>query len=118
MNANGYINASFVTSLFGNTKYIAAQGPLGHTIGDFWSMIWSENTKVIVMLTTEYENGRLKCNKYWPDENSILQLDNQSSVICTNSSEVGKNLTLRVLKYSNAQENQKRLVYMLHFEGW
>lgn len=57
-----YINASFIE---GN-KYIASQGPLDHTIGDFWQMIIDNNIEVIVMVTGFVEGGRRKCAKYLP----------------------------------------------------
>ncbi|KAJ3257610.1 hypothetical protein HK103_004382 [Boothiomyces macroporosus] len=63
-----YINASFLTSLDGSKKYIAAQGPVPQSFGDFWQMVWEQNTAVIVMLTKEEEQGRIKCHRYWPEE--------------------------------------------------
>lgn len=41
--------------------YIATQGPLGATVNDFWSMIWQDNSKVVVMVTKEIERGKV-CN--------------------------------------------------------
>lgn len=32
---------------------------------DFWSVIWDQDVRVIVMLTAEKEGGQLKCHPYW-----------------------------------------------------
>lgn len=34
-------------------------------IQDFWSVIWDNDVRVIVMLTAESEGGQLKCHPYW-----------------------------------------------------
>ncbi|KAJ1777757.1 hypothetical protein LPJ54_002185 [Coemansia sp. RSA 1824] len=60
-----YVNASYV-QYFGGPMYIATQGPLPATVGDFWRMVWEEHSRVIVMLTKEFETGRPKCHRYWP----------------------------------------------------
>ncbi|KAJ1733644.1 glutamate N-acetyltransferase [Coemansia biformis] len=60
-----YVNASYI-SYFDGPLYIATQGPLPETVGDFWRMVWEERVHVVVMLTKEYENGRPKCHRYWP----------------------------------------------------
>lgn len=60
-----YINASHITSSRSHKRYISTQGPLPATFEDFWSMIWEQDVRVIVMLTAEQEGGQLKCHPYW-----------------------------------------------------
>uniref|UniRef100_A0A4W5KP69 protein-tyrosine-phosphatase n=1 Tax=Hucho hucho TaxID=62062 RepID=A0A4W5KP69_9TELE len=47
-----YINASFIKGATETKKYIATQGPLRHTLVDFWRMIWQYDVKK-------------KCERYW-----------------------------------------------------
>lgn len=60
-----YVNASHLKSSRSHKRYIASQGPLPATFEDFWSVIWEQDVRVIVMLTAESEGGQLKCHPYW-----------------------------------------------------
>ncbi|KAI1323477.1 hypothetical protein F5Y16DRAFT_383641 [Xylariaceae sp. FL0255] len=60
-----YINASHVQASRSHKRYIATQGPLPATFEDFWSVVWDQDIRVIVMLTAESEGGQLKCHPYW-----------------------------------------------------
>ncbi|TDZ67362.1 Tyrosine-protein phosphatase 1 [Colletotrichum trifolii] len=60
-----YVNASHIKASRSNKRYIASQGPLPATFDDFWSVIWDQDVRVIVMLTAESEGGQLKCHPYW-----------------------------------------------------
>ncbi|XP_066523787.1 tyrosine-protein phosphatase non-receptor type 12 isoform X2 [Hoplias malabaricus] len=61
-----YINANFIKGIDGPEAYIATQGPLPNTIIDFWRMIWEYHVAVIVMACREFEMGRKKCERYYP----------------------------------------------------
>lgn len=40
-------------------SFIATQGPMVHTVGDFWDMVWQERSSIIVMLTKLKENNEV-----------------------------------------------------------
>ncbi|XP_022446200.1 tyrosine-protein phosphatase non-receptor type 18 isoform X3 [Delphinapterus leucas] len=68
-----YINGNFIRGTDGSQAYIATQGPLPHTLLDFWRLIWEFGVKVILMACQEIENGRESRSVYqlqymsWPD---------------------------------------------------
>nr|KAG5686698.1 hypothetical protein BaRGS_003025 [Batillaria attramentaria] len=47
-------------------QYIATQGPRVNTIDDLWWMVWQERITQIVMLANLKEDGKDKCEEYWP----------------------------------------------------
>ncbi|KAL2265100.1 hypothetical protein VTJ83DRAFT_6200 [Remersonia thermophila] len=60
-----YVNASHLRAKRTHKRYIASQGPLPTTFEDFWTMVWDNDVRVIVMLTAECEGGQTKCHAYW-----------------------------------------------------
>lgn len=65
-----YINANYIRGYQGAPKaYIATQGPMVHTVGDFWDMVWQERAPAIVMLTRLKEEQQ-KCELYWPQSSA------------------------------------------------
>nr|XP_047923287.1 tyrosine-protein phosphatase non-receptor type 11-like isoform X5 [Anser cygnoides] len=61
-----YINANYIKSIPEDGRnsehckiYIATQGCLQTTVNDFWTMVYQENSHVIVMTTKEVERGRV-----------------------------------------------------------
>lgn len=50
------------------TEFIATQAPLPDTFNAFWQMVWEQNARIIVTVTQLQEGGRIKCHKYWPEE--------------------------------------------------
>ncbi|XP_013189154.1 tyrosine-protein phosphatase corkscrew [Amyelois transitella] len=60
------INGNLCRDAVKDKVYVAAQGCLPNTKDDFWRMIWQEDIRIIAMITNEYENGKKKCERYWP----------------------------------------------------
>lgn len=54
-----FINANYLTNVKGKVRVIAAQGPLSSTVLDFWRMLWSQNTSVVVMVARVVEMGKV-----------------------------------------------------------
>lgn len=46
-----YINASWIDGYKQRGAFIATQGPMEHTVADFWRMTWERECHCIVMLT-------------------------------------------------------------------
>lgn len=64
---NDYIHANFVgCPMVPDKRFICTQGPLDHTVDDFWWMIVQQKVEQIVMLCKTIETGKLKCAQYWP----------------------------------------------------
>ncbi|KAN0062684.1 hypothetical protein ACQY0O_004879 [Thecaphora frezii] len=81
-----YLNGSFVAPAqrFGSQrKYIATQAPLPSTFEAFWTAIWEQNCRVIVMLTREHESGRLQSHAYWNDSEfgALIRVDKFEEVV-------------------------------------
>uniref|UniRef100_A0A3Q1H533 Tyrosine-protein phosphatase non-receptor type 20 n=1 Tax=Anabas testudineus TaxID=64144 RepID=A0A3Q1H533_ANATE len=95
--------------------YIATQGPLQHTVEDFWRMVWEWKCHSIVMLTEVQEREQDKCCQYWPIENSVTYGDYtvelKGDTLCDTFS-------LRDLVLTFTPEKQTRVIRHFHFHGW
>ncbi|KAF1770216.1 hypothetical protein GCK72_002034 [Caenorhabditis remanei] len=61
-----YIHANFVACPNSEKRFICCQGPMEHTVEEFWWMIVQNKVEEIVMLCKTIETGKLKCAQYWP----------------------------------------------------
>uniref|UniRef100_A0A8B9K568 protein-tyrosine-phosphatase n=1 Tax=Astyanax mexicanus TaxID=7994 RepID=A0A8B9K568_ASTMX len=110
-----YINASFIDGYRQKDYFIATQGPLAHTVQDFWRMVWEWKCHSIVMLTELKEREQEKCVPYWPAEGSVsfgeYSVELKRDTLCDTFS-------LRDLLLTYMPEKQTRLVRHFHFHGW
>uniref|UniRef100_A0A4X1SDZ5 protein-tyrosine-phosphatase n=1 Tax=Sus scrofa TaxID=9823 RepID=A0A4X1SDZ5_PIG len=110
-----YINGNFIRGTDGSQAYIATQGPLPHTMLDFWRLIWEFGVKVILMACRETENGRKKCERYWAQEQEPLQIG-PFCVTLIRETWLNADLTLRTLQVTFQKE--ARSVYQLQYMSW
>jgi tyrosine-protein phosphatase non-receptor type 1 len=100
---NDYINANFVKVEAVNRTYILTQGPLQHTLGHFWQMVWEQKTAGIVMLNKCMERGMNKCAKYWPDLGENPMMFNDLYVVESMRSEEAESYCLTYLTLHNLE---------------
>uniref|UniRef100_A0A3Q4I1N9 Phosphatidylinositol phosphatase PTPRQ-like n=1 Tax=Neolamprologus brichardi TaxID=32507 RepID=A0A3Q4I1N9_NEOBR len=112
-----YINASFVSGYLCPNEFIATQGPLPGTVADFWRMIWETGTRTIAMLTQCYEKGRIRCHKYWPEDNKPMSVFSDI-LISKVSEEVFPDWTIRTLKVEKLQHGHYILVRHFNYTSW
>jgi len=85
-----YINANYVRGCAGpEPAFVATQGPLPHTVRDFWAMVVQEEAAAVVMITKLREKGRPKCERYLPDQSegrlniADIQVNTNQTLIVT-----------------------------------
>lgn len=126
LNNQDYINASFVVPpLAIEPTYIAAQGPLRHTVVDFWRMVVEQQVSVIVCLTPEIEKNMEKCARYWPEGDKEWRVINKDWMIELKNTEEVLNdqadCIVRKISVAVCQGNtlvQRASVVQVQFKGW
>ncbi|CAK8685607.1 unnamed protein product [Clavelina lepadiformis] len=110
-----YINASFIKGPQGRTNYIAAQGPLPHTVNDFWKMLWDYNVRVVIMVCREVEASKKKCERYWSSGKEVKQFGDVA-VSLKSEDQAGHGFWKRTLIVKKQEECRK--VFQLHYNTW
>lgn len=119
-----YINASLVESPEAMRSYILTQGPLPHTSGHFWLMVWEQNSKAILMLNRVIEKGQIKCHQYFPmgqkndsDDEMIFE-DVGLKVVFVSEKESNFDYTVRILHLQDLESLQTKEVIHFHYTTW
>ncbi|XP_075886638.1 tyrosine-protein phosphatase non-receptor type 9 isoform X2 [Nelusetta ayraudi] len=112
-----YINASFMDGYKQSNAYIATQGPLPKTFGDFWRMVWEQMVLLIVMTTRVVERGRVKCGQYWPLEEGRTEQHGYFLVRNTHI-QVFQDFKLSCLELYNTQSGERREVCHYLYVSW
>ncbi|XP_040191291.1 receptor-type tyrosine-protein phosphatase S-like isoform X2 [Rana temporaria] len=109
-----YINASYIDGYKAPQFYIATQGPIPETVSDFWSMVWQENSSVIVMLTGLEEQNKVKCEQYWPEQSQTY-----GDIIVTVQKIVQTGaFTIRSFSLRKVQSIVQVMVEQIHYLRW
>ncbi|XP_041807009.1 protein tyrosine phosphatase receptor type Na [Chelmon rostratus] len=116
-NKQDYINASIIFDHDPRQPaYIATQGPLAHTVADFWQMVWENGCTVIVMMTALVEDGEKQCERYWPDEGSSLYHIYEVNLV---SEHIWcKDFLVRSFYLKNVQTQETRTLTQFHLLSW
>nr|XP_055153050.1 tyrosine-protein phosphatase non-receptor type 13 isoform X10 [Symphalangus syndactylus] len=116
----GYINASFIKIPVGKEEfvYIACQGPLPTTVGDFWQMIWEQKSTVIAMMTQEVEGEKIKCQRYWPNIlGKTTMVSNRLRLTLVRMQQL-KGFVVRAMTLEDIQTREVRHISHLNFTAW
>ncbi|XP_072517400.1 tyrosine-protein phosphatase non-receptor type 13 isoform X2 [Salminus brasiliensis] len=116
----GYINANFIKMPVKdeNFLFIACQGPLPTTLGDFWQMVWEQKSNVIAMMTQEVEGGKVKCQRYWPDTPRMAEMVDERLQITLVKDQHLDNFVIRLIEVKDIQTNEIQRVTHLNYTGW
>uniref|UniRef100_A0A2K6E5A4 Receptor-type tyrosine-protein phosphatase eta n=1 Tax=Macaca nemestrina TaxID=9545 RepID=A0A2K6E5A4_MACNE len=110
-----YINANYMPGYHSKKDFIATQGPLPNTLKDFWRMVWEKNVYAIIMLTKCVEQGRTKCEEYWPSKQAQ---DYGDITVAMTSEIVLPEWTIRDFTVKNIQTSESHPLRQFHFTSW
>ncbi|XP_053715414.1 receptor-type tyrosine-protein phosphatase S-like isoform X24 [Synchiropus splendidus] len=110
-----YINANYIDGYRKQNAYIATQGALPETFGEFWRMIWEQRSSIIVMMTKLEERSRVKCDQYWPTRGT--ETYGLIQVTLLDTVELATYCVRTFALYKNGS-SEKREVRQFQFTAW
>ncbi|XP_066552443.1 receptor-type tyrosine-protein phosphatase S isoform X4 [Amia ocellicauda] len=110
-----YINANYIDGYRKQNAYIATQGPLPETFGDFWRMVWEQRAATVVMMTRLEEKSRVKCDQYWPSRGT--ETYGMTQVTLLDTIELAT-FCVRTFSLHKNGSSEKREVRQFQFTAW
>ncbi|XP_051785966.1 receptor-type tyrosine-protein phosphatase delta isoform X17 [Erpetoichthys calabaricus] len=110
-----YVNSNYIDGYRKQNAYIATQGPLPETFGDFWRMIWEQRSANVVMMTKLEERSRVKCDQYWPSRGT--ETYGLIQVTLLDTVELATYCVRTFALYKNGS-SEKREVRQFQFTAW
>ena len=108
---NGYINASPISIRDEKNLFIATQGPMPHTVEDFWTMVYQLKSEVIIMLCNLIEGGKEKCVNYLKAKMNKFEVKVKEEKNCGMYYK-------REIQLINLLNKEKRSIFQIHFMNW
>ena len=109
-----YINANWILGHDSRRRFIATQGPLEVSRNSFWKMIWEHDVDLIIMVSAIKENGKQKCDQYFPVEGCLSTQDFE--ITLKSIQEEFPTLTRRVFEID--WNGEKKIVNHLQSIAW
>uniref|UniRef100_A0A8C5I341 protein-tyrosine-phosphatase n=1 Tax=Gouania willdenowi TaxID=441366 RepID=A0A8C5I341_GOUWI len=110
-----YINANYIDGYRKQNAYIATQGPLAETFGDFWRMVWEQRAASVVMMTRLEEKSRIKCDQYWPSRGTDTY--GMIQVTLLDTMELAT-FCVRTFSLHKSGSSERREVRQFQFTAW
>ncbi|XP_029308746.1 LOW QUALITY PROTEIN: receptor-type tyrosine-protein phosphatase S-like [Cottoperca gobio] len=110
-----YINANYIDGYRKQNAYIATQGPLAETFGDFWRKVWEQRAASVVMMTRLEEKSRIKCDQYWPSRGT--ETYGMIQVTLLDTMELAT-FCVRTLSLHKSGSSERREVRQFQFTSW
>ncbi|XP_028986480.1 receptor-type tyrosine-protein phosphatase S-like isoform X2 [Betta splendens] len=110
-----YINANYIDGYRKQNAYIATQGPLAETFGDFWRMVWEQRAASVVMMTRLEEKSRIKCDQYWPSRGT--ETYGMLQVTLLDTMELAT-FCVRTFSLHKSGSSERREVRQFQFTAW
>uniref|UniRef100_G1RIY8 Receptor-type tyrosine-protein phosphatase H n=1 Tax=Nomascus leucogenys TaxID=61853 RepID=G1RIY8_NOMLE len=108
--------SDYINGLRSPQEFIATQGPLPQTVGDFWRLVWEQQSHTLVMLTNCMEAGQVRCEHYWPVDSQPCTHGHLRVTLV--GEEVMENWTVRELQLLQVEEQKTLSLRQFHYQAW